>query len=112
MSITINVQELHIHQGASAEQLGVINHRLDTIMSTLEQATAALAALTATVSKISTETSTLLQKIADLTAIIDAGGAGNTTSEFDAALVALTAQVNVVDALVPDAPVTVPPVTT
>ena len=105
MSVTITVQgDLHIHlpDGASAEHLAAISHRLDAIAMDLTQATAELTALTAKVTKIGTETTTLLQKIADLTAIIDAGGAGNTTPEFDAALAALQAQVKVVDDLNPD----------
>lgn len=95
---------MHIHTGATTEQLGAINTRLDTIMNTLVDATASITALTAQVTKIQGETSSLLQKIADLTAVIDAGGVGTTTPEFDAALSALQAQVAVVDALVPDEP--------
>ena len=104
MSITIHVQELHIHTGASAEQLGAIHTLLQGIQMDMTQATAQITALTVTVGKIKTETSSLLQKIADLTAVIDAGGVGTTTPEFDAALSALQAQVAVVDALVPDEP--------
>lgn len=75
----------------------------------LTQATTQITALTTQVGKIQGETSTLLQKIADLTAVIEAGGAGSTTPEFDAALAALTAQVAVVDGLVPDEPPELPP---
>ena len=70
----------------------------------LTQATTELTTLTAQVAKIGTETSSLLQKVDDLTAVIDAGGATNTTPEFDAALAALKAQASVVDGLVPDEP--------
>lgn len=71
-------------------------------MSTIAEATAQITALTTQVQKVGEETRALLQKIADLTAIIEAG---NTTGpEFDAALAALKAQVEVVDGLVPDVP--------
>jgi ABC-type transporter Mla subunit MlaD len=93
----------HFHQhGATGDELRAINHRLDTIMTTIAEATAQITALTADVAKVGDETRALLQKIADLTAIIEAG---NTTGpEFDAALAALQAQVAVVDGLVPDVP--------
>jgi ABC-type transporter Mla subunit MlaD len=92
---------IHIHQyGASAAELRAINRRLDTLMATDAENTATLNELVAKTTKIGDETRALLQKIADLTAIIEAG---NTSSpEFDAALAALKAQVDVVDGLVPD----------
>ena len=86
--------------GASAEELRAINHRLDTLMTTIAEATATINDLTVKTTKIGEETRALLQKIADLTALVEAG---NTTgAEFDAALAALKAQVDVVDGLVPD----------
>jgi hypothetical protein len=106
---TITIHELHIHQGATAEQLAAINLTLQGIRMDLTQATAEINELTTTVGKIQTETSSLLQKIADLTAIIDAGLPGGTTPEFDAALAALKTQVAVVDGLVPDAEPETPP---
>lgn len=54
------------------------------------------------VAKVGTETSTLVQKVADLEAAISNGG--NTTPEVDAALQALKDQVQVVDDLVADVP--------
>lgn len=69
-------------------------------MGTEAENTATLNALTAQVTKVGEETRALLQKIADLTAIIEAGT--NSGPEFDAALAALQAQVGVVDGLVPD----------
>ncbi len=53
------------------------------------------------VTKIGTETSTLLVKITDLEAALAAGG--NTTPEVDAAMEALKTQLKVVDDLVEDA---------
>jgi hypothetical protein len=89
----------HFH-GATIEDLRAINHRLDLIMTTVAEATAAITALTTGVAKVGEETRALLQKIADLTVIIEAGA--TTGPEFDAALAALQAQVAVVDGLVPD----------
>ena len=71
-------------------------------MGTQTELAAKLTALTTQVSKIGTETQTLLVKIEDLTNAIAAGGA--TTPEVDAAVAALTAQVGVVDDLVADIP--------
>lgn len=95
--------EIHIHHhGASNDELRAINRKLEHIMGTEAENTATLNALTAQVTKVGEETRALLQKIADLTAIIEAGN--NSGPEFDAALAALQAQVGVVDGLVPDLP--------
>ena len=104
MDTNITVQgDLHFHQaGATAQELQAINRRLDAIAMDLTQATAELITLTAQVRKIGTETTTLLQNIADLEASIGAGVV--TTPEFDAALAALKTQASVVDGLVPDEP--------
>lgn len=59
-----------------------------------------LEAVTAQVAKIGTETSATLQKVTDLEAALAA--AGGTTPEVDAAMVALKAQVKLVDDMVPD----------
>jgi len=83
-------------------KLDLILSNQGIIMSTQAELAAQLNTVTAEVTKIGTETQTLLTKIADLTAAIEAGGA--TTPEVDAALAALQAQVKVVDDLVPDAP--------
>jgi ABC-type transporter Mla subunit MlaD len=100
---TIYVRELHVHRhGATDEQLAAIHAALQGLHMDLSQATAEITALTGTVTKIKDETSTLLQRISDLTAVIDAGM--QTTPEFDAALAALKEQVAVVDGLVPDEP--------
>lgn len=74
----------------------------DRIMATQAELAADLQTVTAQVAKIGTETSTLLQKVADLEAALAAGGV--TTPEVDAAMAALKAQAAVVDDLVPDAP--------
>lgn len=75
--------------------------KLEKMMATQAELAASLAAVSAQVSKIGTESSATLQKVADLEAALAA--AGNTTPEVDAALAALKAQVQVVDDLVPDA---------
>ena len=71
-------------------------------MSTQAELATRLDAVTAEVTKIGTETQSLLTKIDDLTAAMET--AGNTTPEVDAALDALQAQAGVVDALVTDLP--------
>ena len=68
---------------------------------------AELAVVTTQVTKIGEESKATIQKVADLeAAVAAANAAGNTVApEVVAALDALKAQVNVVDALIPDAPV-------
>lgn len=67
--------------------------KLDDATVALQTAATELTALKTQGEKVSTEIEALLQKIADLTAIIEAGGAGETTPEFDAALAAMQAGV-------------------
>jgi hypothetical protein len=74
------------------------------IMATQAELTTQLAATTAKVTKIGTETRTLLDKITALQTAIDNMPAGTVTPELQAAADALDAQVTVVDDLVPDAP--------
>lgn len=80
----------------TAAHLRAINHQLGIIMSKQDEAvvqlTAAnqkLADLDVQGKKVVTEIEEMAQTIADLRAVIDAGGAGNTTPEFDAQIVAL-----------------------
>lgn len=70
-------------------------------MATQAELVVQVKAATDKLTKIGTETSTLLQKITDLTTIITNGPV---TPEMQAAVDALTAQAQVVDDLVPDAP--------
>jgi hypothetical protein len=76
------------------------NKFLKGILMTQEELKALLEAATAKAQKIGTETAALLQKITELLAIIAAGG--NVTPEVQAAMDALTAQMQIVDDLVPD----------
>ena len=102
VNITFDVRAVHIHyHGATADNLRLIQDRLDTLMATQAELATSLAEVTAKVTKIGTETQTLLVKIQELT---DAIAAGTTTAEVDAALAALQAQVAIVDDLVADAP--------
>jgi hypothetical protein len=73
----------------------------DRIMATQDELAADLDRVTQAVVKIGTETSTTLQKVADLEAALVNGGM--TSPAVDAALAALKAQVQVVDDLIPDA---------
>jgi hypothetical protein len=81
--------------------LSILLAKVESIMSSQAELAAELANVTAHVAKIGTETQTLLDKIAELAAAI--ATAGGTTPDVDAAMVALQAQVDIVDALVPDA---------
>ena len=78
----------------------LILYQLRKIMTTIAQLATALTAITATVTKIGTETSTLLAKVQELEDAINNGG--NVPEEVEAALQALREQVSVVDQLVPD----------
>lgn len=69
-------------------------------MTTQAELAVEITALTEQVSKIGEETRTLIAKIADLTVALEM--AGRVSPEVDAAVVALKAQVKVVDDLVPD----------
>jgi uncharacterized protein YoxC len=82
-----------------------IIHKLEAIMATQVETAAQITALTAQVSKIGGETRTLITRIEELTAAL--ADAGNTAPEVETALAALAEQVGVVDLLVqdPDAPV-------
>lgn len=92
MKIIVTVLgDQHIHYGATDKQLGAINLKLDTIVMNnaelLGKATALntkLDAANTKIDKITDEERGLVQMIIDLRAIIEAGGAGSTTPEFDA----------------------------
>jgi flagellar hook-basal body complex protein FliE len=73
------------------------------IMKTQSQLTAELTAIGNQLTKIGTESSTTLQKVADLEAAIAAQtGGAEVTPELEAAVAALKTQVQVVDDLVSD----------
>jgi hypothetical protein len=83
------------------KSLHKLNRKLNQIMTTQAEEVVQIQALTAQVGKIAVETQTLLTKIDELTAALAAAGAVDPAVQ--AALDALQAQVSVVDALVPDA---------
>lgn len=74
----------------------------DKLMATQAELAAELRTVKASVEKIGTETRTLITRVETLTAAVEAGG--NVSPEVRAAMDELKAQVEVVDALVPDAP--------
>lgn len=78
-----------------------IAEKLDKIMATQAELTTVIAANTARLVKIGTETTTLIALVEELRALI---AQGNVTPELQAAVEALAVQVGVVDDLVPDAP--------
>lgn len=79
----------------------ILLKRLKNIMINQAQLAAALVALTATVTKIGTETATLKTKVEELTLALE--NSGQLSQEVQDALTGLTAQIQVVDDLVPDA---------
>jgi hypothetical protein len=72
------------------------------IMSTQAEVVAEVVAVKEQLVKVQGETQSLLDKIAALTAVVEAGGAAS--PELIQAVADLKAQANVVDALVNDAP--------
>ena len=86
----------HFHLGSG---LPAIFSHLEAIMTTVQELAPQIEALTAQVTKIGTETRSLITKVQDLT---DALAATPVPADVEAALVALADQVAVVDALVPD----------
>lgn len=98
----------HLPQGSadqSCAALASVSAQLTELkgllMSTQAQLAADITAVADQVTKIGGETRTLLDKIAELQAAIDA--AGSVAPEVTEAMAALQAQVAVVDGLVPDA---------
>ena len=73
----------------------------EKLMGSQEELAAELTAVKETVAKIGDETITLLAKIDELTALVEAGS--QVSPEVQAALAALKEQAQVVDDLVPDA---------
>lgn len=80
-----------------------ITRKLAILMSTQAELATQLRTVTAQIQKISAESSKTLQKVTDLQAVIDSGAA--VSPELQAAVDELKAQVQLVDDLVPDAPV-------
>lgn len=78
------------------------------IVMTQAEAAQTIKELTAQVSKIGAETSTSLQKITELEALVATGGGagGTVTQEMVDAIAGLKTQVQATDDLVPDAPPT------
>lgn len=87
-------------------RLGVIEKELETIMATQQDVINDLNAVKDQLTKIGTETTSLLTKITDLEKIINDGPV---KPELLAALDAVKAQAKVVDDMVPDAPPPPPP---
>lgn len=80
----------------------LIIHGVNRIMATQAELAAELQAVATQLNKIGGETSTLLQKITDLEAVIAAGPA--LSQDLIDAVAAVKTQAAVVDNLVPDAP--------
>lgn len=84
------------------KELRRINFKLKNIMATQQEIAQQLTALKDQITKIGTETSTTLQKVADLEAAL--GNQEGVTPELQAAFDALKLSVQNVDDLIPDAP--------
>jgi len=107
-------KDLHIHLTIKSEQdtqtikylqeiseiLIKIHHQNKTIMSNTDQALADLQVISGTLTKVSTESTTLLQKITDL----ENATTPDTPQAVLDAIAAVKAQAQAIDDLVPDAP--------
>jgi len=82
-----------------------INSKISKLMSNTDQALQDLAGIGQTLTKISGETTTLLQKITDLE---NAANNSDTPQSVLDAIAAVKSQANTIDGLVPDAPPTEP----
>ena len=105
--IHIEALQVTISTGADMEWLrswllSPVLSKLRTIMTTQTELATQLDAVSAQIDKIGTETSTTLQKVKDLEALLAAGG--TVSPEVQTALDALKAHVQTVDDLVADAP--------
>lgn len=98
--LTIRVEHHFPPCEAESAVLASLQQLKELLMATKAEFTASLDQVTAHVAKVGDETRTLIARIGDLTAAVEA--AGNSSPEMDAALEALKAQVAVVDDLVPD----------
>jgi hypothetical protein len=87
---------------ATKHDLKHIEKKLDQIMATQAEIVAQLATVKSTLDKVATEETALMDKIAELQAIIAA--TPDATPELVAAVQAVADQAGVLDALVPDAP--------
>ena len=97
MTFSLRVDH-YFHHGGDA--LSAIAEFKEILMATKAEFAASIEQVTAHVAKVGDETRTLIARISDLTAAVEA--AGNSSPEMDTALEALKAQVAVVDELVPD----------
>ena len=86
--------------GVVAVLLLLLSYQLRKIMSNQAETLAILQAAAAKITKIGEETKALTKNVQDLKDALN--NAGNNTPEVDAALTALTEQLQVVDDLVPD----------
>lgn len=111
MDITLrhHVRFPQLHQLNDGELMAMLEgiaasiHTLkEMLMKTQAELTADLTAVSAQLTKIGVETSTTLQRVADLEAALASSGA--TSPELEAAVEALKVQIQVVDDLVADAP--------
>lgn len=93
----------HVHNMLHdvSQRIGTLTEGVIKIMATQVELTAQIQAATDKLTKIGSETKSLLKKIDDLMAVI---ANGPVSPELQAAADALSAQADVVDALVPDAP--------
>lgn len=102
-----NHLHLHIHlPDWFRDVLCNLNRKADQIMATQAEEAEILRNVLDQQKKTATEVGTLLQKVSDLEAAI--ANAGGASPELIDAVAAVKAQAQVVDDLIPDAPVTPP----
>ncbi len=109
MNINFKVEvgpiEVRIHQPGADELKALIHHLEQIIMATKDEVLESLTGLVATVTKIGTETSASLAKIAELEALIAAGGV---SQDIVDKVAELKSSLTAVDDLVADAPAPTP----
>jgi len=86
------------------ELANIINQKISKIMTNTDQALSDLQVISSTLTKVSGETTTLLQKITDL----ENATTPDTPQSVLDAIAAVRAQAEAIDQLVPDAPPTEP----
>lgn len=103
MTITVNVQELHVHLAPRhlEASLSTILTQLENILMKQSEGAAALVAVATTLDKVSGETTQLLVEVQTLKDLL--GQADEVSPELQAAIDAVASRAAAIDALVPDA---------
>lgn len=104
INVKITIQQDNNTLEDLCELINIINQKITRIMSNTDQALSDLQVISSTLTKVSGETTTLLQKITDL----ENATTSDTPQSVLDAIAAVRAQAEAIDSLVPDAPPTEP----